>query len=132
MTDQPGLIRSEGSISTQFDEVNAVIRVTGNGAFSPDEVDAFSARFTRMIALMRARCNCVRVLVDRRGCPPDSPETAERLRYHSEHNFRPGDRVAVIVDSSLSKFRLKDMLDDRTHMLFVSANAALTWLKAHD
>jgi hypothetical protein len=132
MVHQPSRFAVKGRVVSRYDHIAQIIRIDGYGDFQPDQIDDFAQEFGRLIADMRQRLGRVRVVVDRRNCPPVSDATRAKMRHHSVQNAMPGDRVAILVDSSLAKHLLKGSLDERTHMLFVSERAALTWLTAHD
>lgn len=121
-----------GALDVHYDEAQRIIRIDCHGVWTPAQVDACFDELKTLIEEMRARLNRVRVFVDRRQAVPQPEATIERLKGHTERDYLPTDRIAVVVDSSLAKMQLRDQLDPQTHKLFLSGNAAATWLTAHD
>ena len=125
------LAAQSGRIVTSFDVSENIVRIKGVGFWTPDHVDE---AFAELHAIRQTRfgSGALRVFVDRRETFVQSPETAEKLRICTETFYRTGDRVAVLVDTSLNKMQLRRVLSDMTHMLFISEVAAMIWLKAMD
>jgi hypothetical protein len=72
----------------------------------------------------------VRAIIDAREAVIQNPESVERIRVGTPEIYVSGDRVAMLVSNSLVKMQLRRVVDERTHELFMSANAATTWLGA--
>jgi hypothetical protein len=121
-----------GILDPRYVRERQMICIACSGMWTPEQVDACFDTLRIQIGEMRASFGRVRVLVDRREAVPQPASTVERLRSHTHMGYLPGDRIAVVVDSSLSKMQLRDQLDPETHKLFISENAATTWLTAHD
>lgn len=121
-----------GALETHFDDKRRMIRIDCHGVWTPAQVDACFEELKTLVEEMRTRLNRVRVFVDRRQAVPQPDATVERLKIHTKRGYQPEDRIAVVVDSSLAKMQLRDQLDPQTHKLFLSENAASTWLTAHD
>ena len=123
---------SAGSLTCRFDADQDMILIECEGSWSPAQIDESFVALGRLIDAMRATHGRVRVLVDRRATREQSAETIKRLLTHTETAYRPKVRIAVLVDTSLAKIRARSSIDERTHRMFVSANAAMTWSNAHD
>jgi hypothetical protein len=121
-----------GEIDASFDAERGIILVNCYGKWSPAQIDAVFAHTHSLINDMRTSLNRVRVLVDRRLAVLQSDATIQRLKEHTERVYAPDDRIAVLVDSSLSKMRLRSQIDPWAHKLFISESAANLWLNAHD
>jgi hypothetical protein len=130
--DAPSQTRHDGTIVNYFDENLQLICLTTIGLCTAEQIDEWAIAFVAMVAEMRASVGRVRVLVDRRRSRTASAAMVEQVRIHCADAIRPEDRVAVLVESSLAKVNVKRVLDEQTHMVFVSENAAMTWLTAHD
>ena len=95
------------------------------------DVDRYLAVLGDVVRDARLRFNRVRVLADLRNSPIRTQEAAERLRLGNLALYRTGDRVALIVESSLLKMQLRRTLVEYQN-IFLSPNAAETWLTALD
>jgi len=121
-----------GLFEIRHDEDLEIIRVSGVGVQRVEDVDRYLAELGRSIAAMRARRGPIRLLADLRHSPVRSQPVAERLRLGNLTLYRAGDRVALLVESSLMKMQLRRNLVPEYQAIFMSANAAETWLTAHD
>lgn len=122
----------DGEIDASFDAERGIILVGCRGKWSPAQIDAAFAQTHNLIDNMRANRKQVRVLVDRRLAVPQSEATIQRLKEHTERGYMLGDKIAVLVDTSLSKMQLRSQIDPSTHKLFISESAASLWLGVHD
>lgn len=95
------------------------------------DVDRYLAVIGEVVRDARLRFGRVRVLADLRNSPVRTQEAAERLRTGNLALYRTGDRVALIVESSLLKMQLRRTLVEYQN-IFLSPNAAETWLTAMD
>jgi hypothetical protein len=83
-----------------------------------------------MIAQRRAAGRAVRVLVDLRLSGMQGPETAVRVVHWTQTIYEAGDRVAMIVASSLVRFRMQRVSRIEDREVFMSPGAARRWLLA--
>ncbi len=111
------------------DDNLGVIRIRCVGLRLGDEVDRYLAVLEPIVADMRACHGCVRVLADLRNAPIRTQEAADKMRAGNLRLYRTGDRVALIVESSLLKMQLRRTLVEYQN-IFVSPNAAETWVTA--
>lgn len=95
------------------------------------DVDRYLAVLGDIVRDARLRFGRVRVLADLRNSPIRTQEAAERMRMGNLALYRTGDRVALIVESSLLKMQLRRTLVEYQN-IFLSPNAAETWLTALD
>lgn len=122
-------LKARGTLSTAYDAAADIIRIKAEGLWEVGQIE----HCFETLAYIRDsdwRDAHLRVLVDRRDTVVQSARTADRLQKLTETFYRPGDRVAVIVDNSLLKMQLKSVLDSTSHSLFISESAALLWLNA--
>ncbi len=71
------------------------------------------------------------MLVDLRKSPVQSVETAGRIKAATSRIYKPGDRIAIVVQSSLVKTQMRQVVDVTTVELFISIDAAEMWLLAY-
>jgi hypothetical protein len=81
---------------------------------------------------IRRQRRLVRVLLELGNLPPLAPEIAAEIAAAIEAAHVAGDRVAIVMQNSLAKMRLRQFITQATMETFVSPAAAQTWLFAHD
>lgn len=108
-----------------------ILRINSVSVQTLAEVDRYLNVIGAIVRDARVRFGRVRVLADLRNSPVRTQEAAERLRMGNLALYRTGDRVALIVESSLLKMQLRRTLVEYQN-LFLSQNAAETWLTALD
>lgn len=108
-----------------------ILRINQVAVQNIHEVDRYLAVLGEVVRDARLRFGRVRVLADLRNSPIRTQEAAERLRMGNLALYRTGDRVALIVESSLLKMQLRRTLVEYQN-IFLSLNAAETWLTALD
>jgi hypothetical protein len=111
-------------------DATGIVHVVGSGFWTPHDIDR---HFSELDAVVRSIRQCgrkVRVAVDLRRTPAQLPETIARIGAGAERIYAEGDRVAIIVDSSLAKLQMRRVVSDAQHEMFQSPNAAMTWLCA--
>lgn len=109
-----------------------ILRVNGLRVQRAEDVDRYLAALGDAARELRARRGRVLVFADLRHSPVRTQEAAERMRSGNLKLYRPGDRVAMLVESSLLKMQLRRHLIEEYQNIFLSENAALTWLTARD
>lgn len=108
-----------------------ILRISQVAVQTREEVDQYLAVLGEIVRDARLRFGRVRVLADLRNAPLRTQEAAERMRMGNLALYRTGDRVALIVESSLLKMQLRRTLVEYQN-IFLSPNAAETWLTALD
>ena len=108
-----------------------ILRISSVAVQHIDEVDRYLRVIGDIVRDARLRFGRVRVLADLRNSPVRTQEAAERLRMGNLALYRSGDRVALIVESSLLKMQLRRTLVEYQN-IFLSPHAAETWLTALD
>ncbi len=111
------------------DDRRGLLRIHCTGLSLGDEVDRYLAVLEPIIANMRTSHGRVRVLADLRNAPIRTQEAADKMRAGNLRLYRTGDRIALIVESSLLKMQLRRTLVEYQN-IFVSPNAAETWVTA--
>ncbi|MBO9712788.1 hypothetical protein [Sphingomonas sp.] len=120
----------DGSLEVEFDAATGVIRLTGKGAWVTETVEACFREMVALVMQRREQRRPVLVLVDLSECAVQSDEVAAKIGLGAEKVQQPGDRVAIVVRSSLVKAQLRRTLPQPGE-IFISASAAETWLMAY-
>lgn len=113
------------------DERVRILRINRIGVQQLADVDRYLKALGDVVRDARLRFGRVRVLADLRNSPVRTQEAAERMRLGNLALYRSGDRVALIVESSLLKMQLRRTLVEYQN-IFLSPSAAQTWLTALD
>lgn len=108
-----------------------ILRINSVAVQQLADVDRYLAILGDVVRDARLRFGKVRVLADLRNSPIRTQEAAERMRTGNLALYRDGDRVALIVESSLLKMQLRRTLVEYQN-IFLSPSAAETWLTALD
>jgi hypothetical protein len=122
----PPAFRIESGDLTRF------ISITGTGFWSPAEIDDHFDELRDLIERMRTVRSDVRILVDLRESGAQSPETIVRISARIAAAYRDGDRIAMVLSSSLAKLQMKRAIQNLQHEMFVSPKAAEQWLMAYN
>jgi hypothetical protein len=128
VNDAPG---AAGSLATEVDYGLGIIRGTAIGFWSVQQVDAHFTALDRCVRALHHRGLTVSVIVDMRAsAPAQSQEVSMRLKAGVTGIYRPGDRVAMVLATSLAKMQLRRILDSEYHEFFLSLSAAEKWALA--
>jgi hypothetical protein len=119
------------TLSSRYDPVAKIIRITGIGAWTVDYVDVHFAELAVLIDRVRSQHGEVLALVDLSRAPVQSDEVAARIHSATARLYTARDRIALIVQSFLLKAQMKRATWQANAAIFVSPNAAETWLCAH-
>jgi hypothetical protein len=112
-----------------YDPTAGIVRTMVRGFWSLDDADAYFRRLGILIHTARREFGHARVLVDRRGCPVQSAEVAQRMSRANRDLF-PTDRLAIVVDSNLVRMQMRRLFSHQGSQAFLSYEAAMTWLLA--
>jgi hypothetical protein len=121
---------SQGELTIDIDQAAGLVRVTGRGFWSPLHADHHFSRLDGVLRGIRMAGLRVRVLVDLREAAVQPAETIERISRATQEVYQPGDRVAIVVGSSLAKMQMRRIVRAANHDFFVSPSAAEMWLHA--
>ena len=100
-----------------------------DGALSDGDAAHLAADLAEAIAQSRAKSPHFRLVFDNRDCIFPSAEGHQAMASMLAPLSRPGDRVAIIVSSSVLKARARGGATEA--QVFMSESAALTWLNAY-
>jgi hypothetical protein len=115
----------------RFDADTGVIRVSCHGLWMPADADHHIDELQRIVEHVRP-LGPARVMADLRDTVVRPMDTAQRLRERNRALYRDGERLALVVGSSLLKMQTRRNLLGSWQEIFLSENAAETWLRAHD
>ena len=130
ITRVPPRPRAEASFNLSIDEGARIIRTAGQTLSTVAQADDYLAELGGLIAECRRRFGRARVLADRRSNPIQSDAVAERLGEASAVLLTEQDRLAVVVDSSIAKSRVRRGFTRAGSHAFLSYAAAELWLTA--
>lgn len=122
----------------KLDRDSKLVRAAVGGFWNEHEAKLFASAFQSHARQARDLWGVVRMLIDARESPVQSPEVMKALVGLNQSLIEvPGDRIAVIVATSLVKMQAHRVMSDEFERgsdvggLFLSPNAAETWLCAH-
>jgi hypothetical protein len=106
-----------------------VIRIDVSGFFDRSSLVDHFTELRSMVRTWRSHSRPIRALANTVDLMPHSPENHGFVVSSHEDIYRDGDKVAVLVSSSLVKMQMRRAFNNRKVMeFFMSENAALTWL----
>lgn len=121
-----------GQYTIKRDDRRQIVRISDLGVQRSEEVDRYLVILGDVIRDARVRDGRVRVLADLRQSPVRAQDAAERLRLGNMALYRAGDRVALLVESSLLRLQLRRNLVAEYQNIFLSQSAAEAWLTSTD
>lgn len=127
---QTTAVEPNGELTIEVDQASGLVRVTGRGFWSALHADHHFSKLDAILRGIRMAGLRVRVLVDLREAAVQPAETAERIGRATQEIYQPGDRVAIVVGSSLAKMQMRRAARIANHDFFVSPSAAEMWLHA--
>lgn len=124
-------LADEGHIVISPVDDQGIVRLVGHGAWSVEYMNRHFRELDPVVATARMRMRNVMVLADLRDAPIQSPDVAEMINIGTRRLYRDGDRIAIVVQSSLVKLQMKRIVDCAQVQIFISVAAACTWLMAY-
>lgn len=120
-----------GIMASEVDQANGVIRATASGFWSVAQVDAHFAMLALSVRAIQQRGLAVSVIVDlRTAAPAQSQEVSVRLKAGITGIYHTGDRVALVLATSLAKMQMRRIVESEFHDFFLSPVAAERWALA--
>lgn len=104
------------------------IRVDGSGLYTLLESQEHFRELSSVISQYRKSGRQIRVLVDLREGAPQTPEVVAHIEKANQVIFREGDRVSIIVTSTLLKLQVKRLHSRFESQVFISDIAAEEYL----
>ena len=123
----PGIERPPGVLSLRRCDDRGIISIWGWGTWSPDYAERHYGELARHVDETRTAGLPVRILFNLQKSAA-LPDTVARMCTMADAIFVPGDRLALVVESSTVKAQLRQMLDRIGINLFISETAAVMWL----
>ncbi|RYY62175.1 MAG: hypothetical protein EOO24_58620 [Comamonadaceae bacterium] len=94
--------------------------------------EAYVTDITRVVGEWRRLRPHLRVIVDRSTAPIYAAGVPELLLKSYHTILRAGDRIAMVVESSLAKGQVRKVAGREETQSFLSISAARTWVLAYD
>ena len=117
-------------LTVEFDEATGIIRVDSNEFHSVEDVRAYQRSLQLAATESRRRLGKVRIFVDASRSPVQSAEVMAEFLTLEPPTSGEGDRMAVLVASSLGTLQTKRALKSDREQVFGSKSDALAWLTA--
>lgn len=115
-----------------YDRVRGFLHAFCSEFWMLEDVANYRTALLPFIREAHANFGFVRVLVDRRGCPVQSPEVVDRTRAIGLEVFREHDRFALVVDSALVRMQVNRIRARKLSMAFDNIDRAKAWLFEED
>ena len=119
-----------GQYSISKADAFGVICGEGSGVWAPAQIDAFFCEFEVVTVDGRARFGAIRVLLDLRLALVSGREGFDRMVAGTQRIYRPEDRLAMVVQSTLVKMQMRRLQFRAQTAYFTSVYAARAWLDA--
>lgn len=117
-----------GQLCLTAEAQGRLIVVHGYGLWTMADMEEHLVEYRSGVNRQRLLCDRVRVLVGLEGMAIQKPEVVDLLTRSTRELYHRGDRVAMIVPSSLAKVQMRRVLDSEYHEYFMSESAARNWL----
>jgi len=127
----PAAIAVRPSLTFHYDETDRIVRTTGVGTWTIDIIEAHIRAIAPLLRKVREQDGKVLAMVDLTRAPLQSAEVTRRILDPNGPLCGAGDRVALIVQSSLLKVQMKRVDGNDDIAVFISPYAARTWLCAY-
>lgn len=108
-----------------------VLRIDAGGHWDLAMAKSYTGEIARIVSEQRQAHPHLRAIVDRRYTPAFEPGVPEILLATYADILRSGDRIAMIVDSSLAKVDIRQRAGREETQAFLSISAARTWVLAY-
>ncbi len=115
-----------------YDPAAGILRVTVLGSWTMPEVERYAREAGPQFAKAREAAGLLRLLVDLSATDVLSQALMEPLAKAGMQYSLADDRVALVVGSVLLKLQMKRMVGDAPAAIFLSDEAAVTWLASVD
>ena len=125
------MLEDPNDLASWYEPASGIIRVLAQGQWTAPQLELHFTALGGLVAERRRSGKQVLVLADVRDSLVQEGDIVERLGRATSGLYEDGDRIAVVVASSLLKMQLKRVVNVANVEFFVSMNAARTWLVAH-
>jgi len=120
-------------IETELFDINLeraghFIVVTARGFWTPADVARYNGELEPLFKASRQRFGCCRILVDMQKISVQSTEVAQHFAADHKAFDKPGDTIALVVNSSLLKMQVNRVCADDLVATFARTDEAGSWL----
>ena len=116
-----------------FDQDGGILEVRARGVWTPETVMRYRSDLAVEAVAARAQAGRLKLLFNAVEFSVQPQDAAEKIQLVERVAIEPGDSVAVLLASSLLKLQARRVFEGWSNLdLFVSENAARTWLQAGD
>lgn len=116
-----------------FDQDGGILEVRARGVWTPETVMRYRSDLAVEAVAARAQAGRLKLLFNAVEFSVQPQDAADKIQLVERVAIEPGDRVAVLLASSLLKLQARRVFEGWSNLdLFVSENAARTWLQAGD
>lgn len=122
--------KSRAAFSSGVDNSSGTIRMTGSGIWRPADARRYFDQQRHIIEQARRRFGPLKILMDLRGWIVEDPASVLQFEGINSELFRPDDRLAAVVGTSVDKKHSREALAVGIREAFISPGAAETWLQA--
>jgi hypothetical protein len=123
---------SHADVATGRDPGFDILRLDPTPHPSSEAGEQASGALSQILQQRRRQGRPPRLLVDRRHMLCPSADVAERFLKNAKQLTQPGDRVAMIVESTLARLHLRRVLEPATHRIYATEAEAVAWLEKGD
>lgn len=112
-----------------LDDEARLVRCVCDGFFSVAELRDHATRLREAVAQSRRKFGRARVLVLSPNAVVQTPEVVEATQREAWRATEPGDRMAIVLTSSLTKLQAARTFSSAQERMFSSEAEAVVWLK---
>lgn len=117
-----------GQLCLTLEQDSRIVIVSGHGLWTAAQLDAHLRSYADLLTQLRRQGSRVRVIVNLNDVGVQTPEVTQVLARGTSQCHLDGDRIAMLVPTSLAKMQMRRILGTRFHEYFVSETAARLWL----
>ncbi len=120
--------RKSAENRVSWDASSGLIRVNGLGFWNSGEIDVILDGIARLVGVARSQSEQVRVLIDLGDNGAQMGDTVDRLKKRSASIYATGDRIAIVLRSSLLKMQVARVERSAESRTFSTVEEAEGWL----
>lgn len=121
----------QGALTAEYDPETQIIYLRGHGVWDMAILARHKVEVEIAFSQARRDGHNVLILADISKSAVQPQAIATELSAFIERHYRVGDRIAVIVETSLTKMQMRRVAGAATIECFMSPSAAMMWLLAH-
>jgi hypothetical protein len=116
-----------------FDPAKSILHVSLSGFFNPTDLSEYLSSRAKEREQARHLSGRLRMIVDARAAPVQSPDTAAEVQSDWEDAIRsPLDKIAVIPSSALHAMQTRRTIQSEQIRVFMSVDEAEQWLMSDE